>query len=240
MRNVKFNWKKLVALCGVTLVLMTTAGCSKKAECNVPTFHAHRYVNDEGYVRYINKEYLDYEGYQREEDYLTLTEDDKEMLKFFDKKNILRIDDNIEPIKKAEEENVDFLEYRYAYTYLMPIPIIHSNGKTTTVTFMYVPQTHYSWTTNENHSRLTGETRLCHYVYTSYKIEKDEKGNLVLIPSPDQEDILATKDEYPYILEKYYKVINLKDGCEVSYEDMESDEVEHIQEETEEEKTLTK
>ena len=242
MRNLKLNSKKLALLAGVTLVLVTTSGCSKKAECNIPTYHAHRYVNEAQYVRYIDKEYLSYEGYERQEDYVTITENEKKLYQFFDKRNLLRIDDNIEAIQKAQEENQDFIEYRYAYTYLMPIPIVHSTGKTTTVTFIIVPQTHYSWTRDANHSRLTGETRLCHYEYTSYKIEIDEKGNYVLIPGSEKQDIISTKDEYPYILENFYKIINLENGLEADYEDMANDDVERIEEEVteEQEKTLTK
>ena len=241
MRNLKINWKKMLAMAGISIVLLTTAGCSKKADCNVPTYHAHRYVNQETQMtRFVDKEYLSYEGYERQEDYVTITENERRLYQFFDKKNLLRIDDNIEAIINAQANNQDFIEYRYAYTYLMPIPIVHSNGKTTTVTFMYVPQTHYSWTTNPNHSRLTGETRLCHYEYTSYRIDIDEKGNYILVPGNEKQNIIATRDEYPYILEKFYKIVNLADGYEVDYEDMENDEVEHIQEEENtEEKTLS-
>ena len=247
MRNLKLNLKKLALMAGLSLVLVTTTSCGKKAECNVEGYHAHRYVSEQQYVRYIDQEYLSYEGYERQEDYIELNDSDKKLYKFLDKRNLLRIDDNIETIQRTQEENKDFIEYRYAYTYLMPIPIVHHTGKTTFVTFMFIPTTHYSWTRDPNHSRLTGETRLCHYEYTSYKIEIDEHGNYVLIPGPETEDIISTREEFPYILEKYYKVINLTDGCEASYEDMENDDVEHIQEETEEqnltedqEKTLTK
>jgi hypothetical protein len=239
MKNLKLNLKKLFMMGGLSLVLVSTSACGKKADCNIDTYHAHKYVNDKDYVRYIDKEYLNYEGYERQEDYINLDKDDKDLYKFYDKRNILKIEDNEDIIRSIQEENQDYIEYRYAYTYLMPIPIVHSTGKTTYVTYMFVPTTHYSWTRDENHSRLTGETRLCHYEYTSYKIEIDENGKYVLIPGSEKQDIISTKDEYPYILEKFYKVVNLSDGCEVDYEDMENDSPEHIQED-EEEKVLTK
>ena len=232
MRNLKLNLKKLIALGGTVLVLATTTACGKKADCNIDTYHAHQYVNEEGYIRYIDKEYLNYEGYARKEEYIELDESEKDLYKYLDKKDLLRIDDNIDTIIETQEANKNFTEYRYAYTYLMPIPIVHSTGKTTYVTFMFIPTTHYSWTRDANHSRLTGETRECTYEYTAYKIEKDENGKYVLIPSPEHKNILATKDEFPYIKEDYYRVINLTDGCEASYEDMETDDVEHIEEET--------
>ena len=65
----------------------------------------------------------------------------------------------------------------------MPIPHIIHTGKSTMTFFTYIPITHHSWTTNPEHSRLTGEERLCHYECTAYKVEKDEKGKYVLIPS---------------------------------------------------------
>ncbi len=232
MRNLKLNLKKLIALGGVTLVLVTTSGCSKKADCNIDTYHAHEYINSSGYTRYIDKEYLEYEGYQRQEKSINLSEKDKELYKYLDKRNLLRIDDNIDTIIETQEANQNFTEYRYAYTYLQPIPIIHHTGKTSHVSFIFVPRTHYSWTRDANHSRLTGETRECTYEYTSYKIEKDENGKFVLIPSPEHKNIIATKDEFPYIKEDYYKVINLTDSCDASYEDMETDDPEHIEEET--------
>mgnify|MGYP007056157951 CR=1 FL=1 len=239
MKNLKLNFKKFLALGGVALVLVTSAGCGKKADCDIQGYHAHKYINDKEYVRYIDKEYLSYEGYDRQDSYIELSQSDGELYKFLDKRNILRIEDNVKTIQKTQERNQDYIEYRYAYTYLMPIPIFHSTGKTHYVTYMFVPQTHYSWTSDPEHSRLTGETRLCHYEYTSYKIEKDENGKYVLIPGPEKQDIISTMNEYPYILEDYYQVINLENGLEVDYEDMENDDVEHIQEE-EQEKSLTK
>lgn len=245
MENLKINWRKMGLMAGLSIVIATTAGCGKKADCDIDGYHAHKYVNNQQYVRYIDKEYLNYDGYTRQEDYVMLGEEDKSLYKFLNKRGLLRIDDNINLIKRAQESNQDFIEYRYAYTYLMPIPIYHSVGKTHYVTYSYIPTTHYSWTSDPNHSRLTGETRVCHYEYTSYKIEKDEKGEYVLIPGPEKEDIISTKDEYPYILQKYYKIVNLSDGCEADYENMEDDDIEHIQEEEEtlgkeEVKTLTK
>ena len=75
---------------------------------------------------------------------------------------------------------------------MQPIPHTVSNGKTTSTYFTYIPQIRYSWTTNKDRSGLTGETRICHYVYTAYKIEKDEFGKFVLIPSEDVEDLTQT------------------------------------------------
>ena len=64
MKNLNVNWKEFVERRGIPLVLATTlsiglAGCGEKAECDVPESHAHLYVNEEGFSRYLEKEYLD-------------------------------------------------------------------------------------------------------------------------------------------------------------------------------------
>ena len=246
MKNLKLNIKKFLALSGISLVLVSTAGCGKKADCDIKDYHAHKYVNNDGYCRYIDSEYLTYDGYERQDDYEYLNPIEKDYNKFLKSKRILRIEENIDAIQRAQEKNKDFLEYRYAYTYLMPVPIVHSTGKTSFITYMYVPTTHYRWTSDPNHSRLTGETRVCHYVYASYKIEKNEKGKFVLIQGPENQDIISTRKDYPFIQEKYYKIIDLANGLDASYEDMENDDVANIEEEqqendkTEQGKTLRK
>ena len=233
MKNLKYNIKNILGVIGTSIILLTTTGCSKKAECDINGYHAHKYVNNNNMTRYIAQEYVDYEGYTREEEYITLLEKERKLYDYLDNRNLLRIDDNEEVIREKMKENKDFYEYRYAYTYLMPLPHYSRVGKVTHVRFTYVPRTHYSWTTDANHSRLTGEKRLCTYEYTSYKIEIDEYGKYVLIPNPNKKDILSNKDEYPYIKEDYYKVIT-SDGKDLDYEDMKTDDVEHIQEEEKE------
>lgn len=227
--NIKLNLKKCLSLKGVALVLvLTTAttsltGCGKKADCNISDSHAHLYTNEQGYIRYIDKEYLSYEGYERNEEYITI-EGEEDLYRFMDKKNLMRISDNLDVILNTQEQNVDYTEYRYRYTYMQPIPHTRKVGKTTTTYFTYIPVTRYSWTSNPNHSRLTGETRLCHYVYVAYKIEKNEKGKYVLIPSEQVDDIREVMDEYPYISKKYIKVVNIN-GEEVDYEDGKEEEL---------------
>lgn len=221
--NFKFNLNKIISMKGLALVLVATTcttsltGCGKKAECDINGKHAHLYTNEQGYIRYIDKEYLKYEGYSRNDESINI-EGQEDLYKFFDKKDLLKIEDNLDVILAQQEENVDYIEYRYAYTWMQPIPHVMSNGKTTTTYFTYMPQRRYSWTTDGTRSGLTGDTRNCHYVYTAYKVEKDEDGKYVLIPSPEVDDIREVMDEYHYVKEKFYKVVNI-DGEELDYED---------------------
>lgn len=215
---VKVNVKKFLSLSGVVLVLVgSLTACGKKAECNITGNHAHLFKNEKGYIRYIDKEYLTYEGYTRYEDYQNI-DGQEELYKFLDKKDLMRIDDNLDLLLAIQDTNKNYTEYRYKYTYMQPIPHTMRVGKVTTTYFTYIPHTRYSWTSDPNHSRLTGETRLCHHVYVAYKIEKDEKGKYVLIPSPQVDDITTVMEEYPYISNKYCKIVTM-DGLEADYED---------------------
>ncbi|MDE5888923.1 MAG: hypothetical protein K2H20_02775 [Bacilli bacterium] len=169
-------------------------------------------------------------GYERQEEYITLSSEEAELRKFEDEKNLLRIDENIDAIIAVQEQNHDYIEYRYAYTYLMPIPHYISTGKSTSVYFTYIPTTHYSWTSNPEHSRLTGEQRRCHHVYQAYNVVKDEKGNYVLVPSEYVDSIFDLNGEYTYIKEKFCKVIDAEYGYDLDYEDGVEDDPDLIQE----------
>ena len=222
MKNLQVNYEKINGLKGLALALVLVTpfmltGCGKKADCNIDISHAHKYVNEQGFERYLNREHLKYEGYVRYDNYVSI-DGQEDLYKFLEKKDLMRIDDNLELITKMQEEQVDYTEYRYKYTYMQPIPHTMKVGKTTTTYFTYIPQTRYSWTSDPNHSRLTGETRLCHYVYVGYKVEKNEKGKYVLVESPAVDDLTTIMDKYPYIKKKFYYVVT-SDGKEVDYED---------------------
>lgn len=221
--NIKLNLQKILSLKGVTLTLVMTSalvgltGCGQKADCNISESHAHLYTNEQGYIRYIDKEYLKYENYDRCDESISI-EGQEKLYKFLDKKDLMKIEDNLELLVSEQEKNCDYVEYRYKYTYMQPIPHTMSTGKSTITYFTYVPHTRYSWTANPNKTNLTGETRVCHYVYNAYKIEVDEDGKYVLIPSEDVEDLRVVMDEYPYIKQNFSKLVNL-DGEVLDYED---------------------
>lgn len=238
MRNFKINLGEFIGRRGIALVLAGTmltglTGCGKKAECDIKEDHAHLYINEDNFSRYLEKEYLEYEGYQRMDDYIVIDKEEKDLLKFLDKKDLLRIDDNMEAIENLERENHDYIEYRYAYTYLMPIPHYVRTGKTTTMYYTYIPTTHYSWTTNPNHSRLTGEQRRCHHVYQACNVVVDEKGKFVIVPSDYVDSIEELNGEYTYVKKNFCKVIDAEYGYELDYEDGAEDNPDLIEEENE-------
>ena len=113
MKNLQVNYKKFDSLKGLalTLALVTPfmlTGCGKKAECNIDASHAHKYVNEAGYERYLNREHLKYEGYLGYEDYRVI-EGEEDLYKFLEKKDLMRIDDNLDLVKNIQEQQEDYI-----------------------------------------------------------------------------------------------------------------------------------
>jgi len=217
LKNLKINLDKMIGLRGVSLAIVGSlligglSGCAKKADCSVEGNHAHLYTSDEGYSTYYNKEYLTYDGYERQEEYIPLTEEEVDLYKFLDKKDLISLSDNLEVILAQQEQNQDYVEYRYSYKKR----VTRMGGKVPVRRTV----TRYSWTSDPNHSDLTGETRVCHYVYQACNVYKDEHGKYVVIPSEYVDDINDLVGEYTYVRKIYYKVINLENNLEVDYED---------------------
>ena len=76
----------------------------------------------------------------------------------------------------------------------------------------------HSWSSNPDGVELTGEERICHYVYYAYKVTKDENGNYRLEKSKPVDDLTQLPQEYKYISHDFYKIINLKNNRELDYE----------------------
>lgn len=216
MSNLKLNKRMLALFLTATMIPSTLTACGKKAECSLDYSHAHLYTNDKGYVAYYTGEYLEQNDLYRNEENIDIT-GLEELYKFITKKNLLRIEDNLEWIEEIQNNNKDYTEYRYKYLFMQPIPHTVRSGKSTITYFTYIPTYHHSWTTDTSRM-LTGETRICHHVYQGYKIVKNEKGKYELVESPAVDDITTIMDEYPYIKKKFVKIVNL-DGVEVDYED---------------------
>ena len=200
MKNLKIYWdaikKKMYTL--------------KYADCHIYGYHAHKYVNEDGLVRYLPMEKHSYKGFKRCEEYVTLHKEQKDLIDFMVKKGLLEIQDNTDVIKRIQDNNHDYIEYYYEYTTISLVPM--TVGKTTQL--MPVNKIEDGWTTNPNHSDLTGKTRLCHHEYTSYKIVVDDRGRYALEECPDKEDILSHKDEYPFIKVRF---------CNIAYYDNDLD-----------------
>lgn len=212
--------KRIVAAGLIITTLFSFSGCYKEIPCDVQYDHAHYYVSDDYMGRYIISEKSSVSGLERSDNYIAITLEDAEFLKFINQKDLFKIDDNKAAIEKITESHEDFKEYRYRYYYNLPIPRTYTNGKQTYTTYSFIPMVGHSWTKNANKHNLTGDERTCHYVYYGYKIIQNDKGEYELLKSEAVDNIEDLPEGYDYIKEEFYKVVNLynKDE-ELSYED---------------------
>lgn len=224
IKNLKIKSGMLAIILASSLGL---TGCGKKSDCEIEKYHLHRYVKN-GMARYIEDEHLKKNGYNWTDNVVYVDEENKKIYDFEKKKKLLKIEDNEDYLERIQEQNHDFMEYRYSYIYFQPIFHTHNSGKVTYTTVTYIPVKHHSWTSDPNHINLTGETRVCHHVYSAYQIAKNEKGKYVLISSPEVDDIFTVKDDYPYIKERFVKIVEKGTQTEVSYEDLDHDDTTNI------------
>lgn len=207
MKIINCNIKYMMQKKGIPFALVTTMlatgiiACSKKADCEIPETHAHLYTDENGYKVYKQRENFEYKGFVRGNEYISLTEEEKELYKFLEKNELLRIEDNIDLILAEQEKNSDYVQYQYSYTSLFPM----ATGKTVTL----IPMQKKDWTTDPNHDSLTGETRNCHHVYQAVNIYKDENGKYVIVPSELVDDIREVMNDYTYIKKDYHKIIDM-------------------------------
>lgn len=188
--------------------------------CDVEESHAHYYVNDDNIGRYVVSEKSFIWGLNRLDDYILVNEEEKKLLEFINKKNLYSIADNKEAIDNITVNQVDFKEYRYSYHYIVPSPVTYSDGKNVYVLYNYVPMTGYSWTSDSSKEDLTGEERICHYVYYGYKLTKNDKGDYELEKSEPVDSIAELPENYDYIEEDFYNIVNLYNKDEIiDYED---------------------
>lgn len=230
-KNGKKKIKNIVIAGLIIANLFTFSGCSKNVPCDISGDHAHYYVNDDDFGRYIVSEKSSVSGLNRSDDYTPVNKEEAKLLKFINKNGLFRIDENQQAIRNITDSHQDFVEYRYKYYYLMPIPVFHRIGNSTYITYNYIPMIAHSWTTDTSQS-LTGEERVCHYVYYGYKVIRNEKGSYELVKSDPVDDLSELPDGYDYIKEAFYDVVNLYDKNEIlDYEDGPKEDKEIISEE---------
>lgn len=200
--------------------LLSFSGCTKSVPCDIQDSHAHYYVSDEYIGRYVVSEKSSVSGLNRLDNYIYVNEEEKSLLEFINKKDLFKIDENRNAIDNITNNQIDYKEYRYSYYYLLPIPRTHTSGKHHYITYNYMPTIGHSWTSNPNRDNLTGEERICHYVYYGYKITKNDKGNYELEKSEPVDSISELPEGYDYIKEKFYDVVDLYNKDEIlDYED---------------------
>lgn len=176
-----------VMLLAGTLAVTCLTGCTKKADCEIPNKHAHMYVNDEGYIRYVESEKVEYEGYKRSYNHRDLTQEESQLSVFLDTKDLIRIDENIDLVLAQQEQNQPLTVYEYYVT-------TYSRAGSSTS---------YYWTNDPEHVCLTGKEKEVHYIYQAYKVEIED-GKYIVVPSELVEDITDVMEEFSYIREGFF------------------------------------
>ncbi len=199
------NFKKLIELKDqvIKIVNKKLGKEEEKEVCNIPGCHAHRYVSPNGFARYIVSEQPKYKDYEKTGVYRMVTEEEKELLDYLNKKDILSIKDNYFKIKNDMESHPDFYQYYYRLENEYD-PEFNNDENMKHIMEELTRSPKNGWTTDKSYPGLTGEMRRCTYEYYAYKIEKDENGEYIWSYSPNGSDILITEDEYPYISENYF------------------------------------
>lgn len=173
-------------------------GCDKVTPCNETELHVHKYVDEDGFVRYLASESGKYRGFKKTDEVIIITEEkDLELYKYLAKEGLLRVEDNLDLIKQMEDKNKDYLMYQYKKR------VVGYKGRV---------NIQYKWTTNQDHPHLTGKERIMHYVCDAYSIEQKENGKFKKNKVEDVENIESVMDEYPYIKKDFYKAIIKEQG----------------------------
>lgn len=194
--NIKKNFIP-IALAG-TLTVTSFTGCNisrvgKIVECDIEDEHIHKYVSEEGFETYKEGEYDENNGMFRTEE-TTVPNENLKTLSDFD---LIKIKDNLNALETATKNDLPYIEYEYKYTYYVPI----RSGKVT----ISSPRTGRKFTTDSEHSRLTGNVRDVEYRYKGYKIGQDKKGNTIIIESDLVTNLTDIMNEYPYFKLSDYK-----------------------------------
>lgn len=215
IKNLKVN-SKLVASIALTIGLI---GCNPKSDCHIKEYHLHRYEN-RGITRYMDDEHLEHDHYTWTDDFKYDDKHNKDLHEFEMKNDLLKISDNEKYLKSVQNRNQDHLEYRYYNCFMKDIPQ-SSSSSFKNAKDIYVPFISYNWTADEEFPNLTGEVRMCHSMYTAYKIVSDKNGNFRLVESPKVDDIFSIQDEYPYFKEDFVSVVDKDSKMVLNYDDIE-------------------
>jgi len=188
-------------------------------------------VSEKYLDKYLVSEKEHVGSWLRTDDCVLINKEQENLLDFINDEDLYIIKDNKEEIENIVSSKEDYVEYRYSYTYLMPIPHHRKIGKIYTISYTYIPQTKYSWTSNPNHPRLTGEQRTVHHMYQGYKVIVNKKHKFEIVASEFVENLEDLPSEYKYVNSDFCKKVYLNNkNLEVDYEDGPEEENEQVKE----------
>lgn len=189
-------------------------GCGKKNKCDVKDNHAHFYISEEYFDKYIVSEDLTYYDYwTRTNDYVVIDKVTEELIEYENENNLYRISLNKDKLDKITNNLVDHYQYRYEYKKTVP----DFTGEDISLK----QEKMFSWTANPDDKIITGETRIAHFMYIGYKIERDNNGDYQIIRSNPMESIDELLDNgYEYVKDNFYILTDPNTKEPLSYEDI--------------------
>lgn len=224
----KNSKRKIYALTLASIMgVASFSGCSKVVDCDIKEKHAHKYLNDSGVVMFVNSEEEIYKSHVRNNDYILIDKEEQKLREFEVSNCLYRIEENMDYINSIQNSKMDYIEYEYTYPYEYSITSFIYSGDVMVPIINYYTEVRKDWTTDPNHSDLTGKQKRVHHVYTGYKIERDEDGKLTVFPSEPVDNIENLPKEYKYIKLDFCNAIDAEYGydLDIKYKD-ESDKLE--------------
>ena len=204
-RKGKQTFKKLVAIGMAIYGLVLFSGCTKNNDCKIDRLHAHRYVDkNTNLSRYIISEKRSESWMGKRDEYVLIDENDKETVKkldFANRKELYKINENLDAIQEMIKDNKYHYEYEYKYYPEVPVTkYVYIDGSSHIVTYYEKSKTPvYEWTTDSNHSGLTGKMKLVYPAYQGIKIVSDGNGGYKEESSPVYYDFDSIPEEYEYV-----------------------------------------
>lgn len=207
MKNFKLTTSKRVLALILTANTILLSGCNKTIDCDITETHAHIYTDEDGITRYIQSEKETYEGFNRQNSYIYLDEDNESLNKFETKNDLIKIADNLDELIETTANNNDY--YVYEYTYKKRVT--RGNHRT------WRRRTDWTATPDDiqiagryKDLELTGNIMLAHYTYQTYKIIINDKGKYELVEGPILDSIEDATIEYPYVKTDYGIIVYLE------------------------------
>lgn len=91
--------------------ILAFSGCAK-SDCDMVEYHLHKYEK-EGFVRYIDDEHLNVDGFNWTDEMVYVSESDRDLYKLEKREHLMKIDDNKNTLLEYAGQLDDYLEYEY-------------------------------------------------------------------------------------------------------------------------------
>ena len=211
--DIIFSPEFIYGVSSIAIVGAIGLGCyfifkPKKVDCNIEGEHAHLYECEEsGLNRYLVSEDDSYLfDFNRSDKYVYTDETyNKELLDYLGKERLYEIKLNEDYIANTLEEMTDHIEYGYTGND-HDVVYVYQPGVIPGMDYIGISRRHGTDWKNEKEYEEPDEVRLCHYTYTAYKVEKNDKGKYECIPCEPVENFEDIPEGYDYIDKYFYNV----------------------------------